>query len=234
MKIIFSLSPLDFLAPKINPRKLFLKNLTGKSKIQGSGTHQIVRFRLAKYLECLRVEKASIIKKIMVYRYMSLMTIERNKIIQTLTKINWIKCSCKWAFKNLALTNDQINPRTPRGYHPLAFFPCNFFDDSNRENRLIVSVTSDGRHVWHMWHHFDAVTWYMSWRQMSMTVVKMHCFYHSLLIEISFDVDVINQLGWCRFQYNWACRIQKCLNKLRDLDGWPWNLRSNLLKLDHS
>ena len=30
---------------------------------------------------------------------------------------------------------------------PLAFFPCNFFDDSNRKNRLIVSVTRDGRHI---------------------------------------------------------------------------------------
>ena len=33
------------------------------------------------------------------------------------------------------------------GYHPLAFFPYNFFDDSNRENRLVVSVTRDGRHI---------------------------------------------------------------------------------------
>ena len=30
---------------------------------------------------------------------------------------------------------------------PLAFFPCNFFDDSNGENRLIVSDTRDGRHI---------------------------------------------------------------------------------------
>ena len=29
----------------------------------------------------------------------------------------------------------------------LAFFPCNFFDDSNGENRLIVSDTRDGRHI---------------------------------------------------------------------------------------
>ena len=30
---------------------------------------------------------------------------------------------------------------------PLAFFACNFFDDSNRKNRLSVSVTRDGRHI---------------------------------------------------------------------------------------
>ena len=33
------------------------------------------------------------------------------------------------------------------GTTPMAFFPCNFFDDSNGENRLIVSVTRDGRHI---------------------------------------------------------------------------------------
>ena len=30
---------------------------------------------------------------------------------------------------------------------PLTFFPCNFFYDSNRKNRLSVSVTRDGRHI---------------------------------------------------------------------------------------
>ena len=30
---------------------------------------------------------------------------------------------------------------------PLAFSPCNFYDDSNRKNRLCVSVTRDGRHI---------------------------------------------------------------------------------------
>ena len=33
------------------------------------------------------------------------------------------------------------------GTTPLAFFPCNFFDDSNRKKRLSVSVTRDGRHI---------------------------------------------------------------------------------------
>ena len=30
---------------------------------------------------------------------------------------------------------------------------------------------------WHMWHHLDAVTWHMSWRQQSMTIWRKHrCF----------------------------------------------------------
>ena len=91
-----------------------------------------------------------------------------------------------------------------------------------------------GDTFWHMWHHLDAVTWHMSWRQMSMTVAKKHCFYHCLLIEISFYVDVIKQQGWCCFQLNWGHRIKKCYNKSRDLDGWLRNLRSNFFQLGHS
>ena len=122
----------------------------------------------------------------------------------------------------IAQMKNYFNPRTPRGggYQPLAFFPCNFFDDSNRKNCLIVSVTRDGRHIltyvtssWRChvnrlrfnFFIFDSMLsltygtlpavyyyyYYMSWRQMYMTVVKIHCFYHCLLIEITFDVDVI-------------------------------------------
>ena len=48
----------------------------------------------------------------------------------------------------LLVTNDSLTLGRPGGVGtPLAFFPCNFFDDSNRKNRLIVSVTRDGRHI---------------------------------------------------------------------------------------
>ena len=42
-----------------------------------------------------------------------------------------------------------INPRTPKGVDttPPGVFPCNFFDESKRKNRLCVSVTRDGRHI---------------------------------------------------------------------------------------
>ena len=75
---------------------------------------------------------------------------------------------------------------------PLAFFPCNFFYDSNRKIRLNVSVTRDGRHI------LTYVT--SSWRCHVTYVMTSYVhdggqntlfFYHSLLIEISFDVDAI-------------------------------------------
>ena len=47
-------------------------------------------------------------------------------------------------YKSLTLGRPGGVDATPP---PLAFFPCNFFDDSNRKNRLRVSVTRDGRHI---------------------------------------------------------------------------------------
>ena len=42
-----------------------------------------------------------------------------------------------------------FNPQTLRGGGDTTpgVFPCNFFDDSNRKNLLIVSVTRDERHI---------------------------------------------------------------------------------------
>ena len=70
----------------------------------------------------------------------------------------WILISCKlffYKFLNfLAKSTDTVPYSLTLGRPgggwvppPLAFFPCNFFDDSNGENRLIVSVTRDGRHI---------------------------------------------------------------------------------------
>ena len=87
-----------------------------------------------------------------------------------------------------------INPRTPRGggYHPpWRFSPVTFLMIPIAKIASSYLLLGMGDTFWHMWHHLDAVTWHMSWRQMYMTVVKIHCFYHCLLIEISFDVDEI-------------------------------------------
>ena len=111
--------------------------------------------------------------------------------------------------------NMNFNPRTPGGggvdaTPPLAFFPVTFLMIPTAEIASAYLLLGMGDTFWHMWHHLDAVTWHMSWRHMYMTVVKIHCFYHCLLIEISFDVDAIKWWGWCRFQLNWGRRIQNC------------------------
>ena len=90
--------------------------------------------------------------------------------------------------------HNSIQPSDAQGgwYHPpLAFFPCNFFDDSNGETRLIVSVARDGRHI------LAYVT--SSWRCHVTYVMTSYVhdggqntlFYHCLLIKISSDVDAI-------------------------------------------
>ena len=78
------------------------------------------------------------------------------------------------------------------GYHPpCRFSPVTFLMIPIAKIALSYLSLGMGDTFWHIWHHLDAVTWHMSWRQMYMTVVKIHCFYHCLLIEISFDVDEI-------------------------------------------
>ena len=77
------------------------------------------------------------------------------------------------------------------GYHSLAFFPCNFLMIPIAKIASSYLLLGMGNTFCHMWHYLDAVTWHMSWRRMYMTVVKMPRFYHCLLIEIYFDVDVI-------------------------------------------
>ena len=57
--------------------------------------------------------------------------------------------SCPVYHLSFGLIKIALTLRRPGGggYHPLALFPCNFFDDSNSKNHLSVSVTRDGRHI---------------------------------------------------------------------------------------
>ena len=61
----------------------------------------------------------------------------------------WVATKHGCPGNHFCITISMFNPRTPRGVDatPLTFFPCNFFYDSNRKNRLSVSVTRDGRHI---------------------------------------------------------------------------------------
>ena len=92
----------------------------------------------------------------------------------------------------------NLYPRTPRGGGwippPWRFSPVTFLMIPIAKIASAYLLLGMGDTFWHMWHHLDAVTWHMSWRHMYMTVVKIHCFYHCLLIEISFDVDVIKKM----------------------------------------
>ena len=64
---IFSLSPLDFLTPKTYPWEIFPKKIrTGRQKSRGvvPTPPPLRRFRLAKYLGCLRVNNDEICMKL--------------------------------------------------------------------------------------------------------------------------------------------------------------------------
>ena len=73
--------------------------------------------------------------------------LNRHAAQQWQTQITQCLLLCLLATKNEVI--ELLTLGHPGGWVPphMVFFPCNFFDDSNRENRLIVSVTRDGRHI---------------------------------------------------------------------------------------
>ena len=88
-------------------------------------------------------------------------------------------------------TPQLLNRGCALGLPPPGVSPCNFFDHSNHKNRFIVSVTMKGRHI---------LTYVTSSWSFHVTYVMTSdvydggqnaCFYHCLLIEISFDLDVM-------------------------------------------
>ena len=103
-----------------------------------------------------------------------------------------------WQFYSFRIVYDHLDcfltlgrPGRGGGYHPpWRFSPVTFLMIPTAKIASSYLILGMRDTFWHMWHHLDAVTWHMSWRHMYMTVVKIQCFYHCLLIEISFDVDV--------------------------------------------
>ena len=106
----------------------------------------------------------------------------------------------KLARANIWIELNWIDAQRGVDATPLAFFPCNFLYDSNRKNRISVFVTRDERHI------LTYVT--SSWRCNVTYVMTSYVhdggqntlFYHSLLIEISSDLDAIKWWGCCCFQ----------------------------------
>ena len=100
-------------------------------------------------------------------------------------------CGCQMAW--IAFMDSPLTLGRPGGWipPPWRFSPVTFLMIPTAKIASLYLILGMGDTFWHMWHHLDAVTWHMSWRHMYMTVVKIHCFYHCLLIEITFDVDVI-------------------------------------------
>ena len=117
-----------------------------------------------------------------------------------------------------------FNPRTPRGGgwipSPLAFFPCNFFDDSNRKNCLIVSVTRDGRHI------FAYMT--SSWR-CHVTYVMTSNVHDGGQNILFLPLFVNRDIFWCRCDK--AKRLVSFSTKSRSWNSkmlkgitWPWRM----------
>ena len=125
----------------------------------------------------------------------------------------------RWS-KELGIS--RVNPRTPRGRGgvdatPLAFFPCNFFDDSNRKNRLIVSVTRDGRHI------LAYVT--SSWRCHVTYVMTSYVVKNTLFLPLFVNRDIF----WCRCDktirlVSFSTKSRSQNSKMLKKITWPWRM----------
>ena len=120
-----------------------------------------------------------------------------------------------------------VNPRTPRRggcYHPLPFFPCNIFDDSNRKNRLIVSVTRDGRHV------LAYVT--SSWR-CHVTYVMTSNVHDGGQKTLFLPLFVNRDIFWCRWDevirlVSFSTKSRSWNPKMLKQITWPWRMTLKL------
>ena len=74
-----------------------------------------------------------------------------------------------------ANSNPYINLRTTRGGGgvppPWRFSPITFLMIPTGKIASVYLLLGIEDTFWHMWHHLDAVTWHMSWRQQSMTII---------------------------------------------------------------
>ena len=119
--------------------------------------------------------------------------------------------------------NSSLTPRTPRGgvdTTPLAFFPCNFFDDSNRKNRLIVSVTRDGRHI------LAYVT--SSWR-CHVTYVMTSKVHDGGQNTLFLPLFVNRDIFWCRCDktirlVSFSTKSRSQNSKMLKGITWPWRM----------
>ena len=103
---------------------------------------------------------------------------------------------------------------------PPGVLPCNFFDDSNRKNRLFVSVTRDGRHI------VACVT--SSWRCHVTYVMTSYVHdggQNTLFLQLFVNQDIF----WCRcdktirlVSFSTESRSQN--SKMLKEITWPWRM----------
>ena len=73
---------------------------------------------------------------------------------------------------------------------------------------------------WHMWHHLDAVTWHMSWRQQSMTIDE-----NTVVLPLYVYHDIFRSMRNNAMRFVLFLTFSRSGNsKMLELITWPWRM----------
>ena len=73
---------------------------------------------------------------------------------------------------------------------------------------------------WHMWHHLDAVTWHMSWRQQSMTIGE-----NTVVLPLYVYHDIFQSICDTAMRLGLFLTFSRSRNsKMLKLFTWPWRM----------
>ena len=117
-----------------------------------------------------------------------------------------------------------INPRTTRGgggYHPpWRFSPITFLMIPTGKIASVYLLLGIEDTFWHMWHHLDAVTWHMSWRQQSMTIGE-----NTVVLPLYVYHDIFRSICDTAMRLVLFLTFSRSRNsKMLKLFTWPWRM----------
>ena len=107
------------------------------------------------------------------------------------------------------------------GYHPpWRFSPITFLVIPTGKIASVYLILGIEDTFWHMWHHLDAVTWHMSWRQRSMTIDE-----NTVVLPLYVYHDIFWSIRDKAMRLVLFLTFSRSGNsKMLQLVTWPWRM----------
>ena len=107
------------------------------------------------------------------------------------------------------------------GYHPpWRFSPITFLMIPTGKIASVYLLLGIEDTFWHMWHHLDAVTWHMSWRQQSMTIGE-----NTVVLPLYVYHDIFRSICDTAMRLVLFLTFSRSRNsKMLKLFTWPWRM----------
>ena len=131
-----------------------------------------------------------------------------------------------WGWSKSKGEGGPFNPRTPRGgggvgtTPPWRFSPITFLVIPTGKIASVYLILGIEDTFWHMWHHLDAVTWHMSWRQRSMTIDE-----NTVVLPLYVYHDIFWSIRDKAIRLVLFLTFSRSGNsKMLQLVTWPWRM----------